>query len=258
VPDLVERLLAPLLEAPSEAGVFCDFDGTVARIVSDPAGARPLEGVVPALAALATRFAVVGVISGRPGAFLQEHLGGHGLFLSGLYGLETVTGGKVQAADEANRWRPVVEGVAERADAEMASGVTVERKGLSVTLHFRNDPEREAEVRPWAERAAADTGLVVHPARMSYELRPPVRRDKGTVLEEVARGLGAACFLGDDRGDLEAFDALDRLASSGTSTLRVVVDSAETPPDLRERADLMVPGPEGALALLHRLLDGLR
>ncbi len=40
---------------------------------------------------------------------------------------------------------------------------------------------------------------------MSVELRPPVKTDKGTVVDELASGLGAACFFGDDLGDLPAF-----------------------------------------------------
>ena len=256
MPDLVERRLAPFLRAPAGAGVFSDFDGTLARIVADPTAARPLDGVVTALAALVPLFGRVGVISGRPAAFLQEHLGGHGLFLSGLYGLETVIEGEVRARPEVERWRPVVEELAGQAEGEIPEGVTVERKGLSFTLHYRNAPGLEPQTRRWAARAAAGSGLVVHVARMSYELRPPVGCDKGTVLEQAAGGLGAACFFGDDRGDLEAFDALDRLAGSGATALRVAVDSPETPTELRERADLVVEGPEGALDVLHRLAAG--
>ena len=250
----VEAMLVPFLEAPTTAGVFSDFDGTLAPIVPQPADARPLDGVVPALAALAARFARVGVISGRPASFLDRHLGGQGLILSGLYGLEAVIDGEVVAAPEAECWRPVVASAADRAEVEMARTVTVERKGLSVTLHYRTDPAREAEVRRWTEAAEASTGLVVHEARMSYELRPPVRCDKGTVLEHEGRGLAAVCFLGDDRGDLEAFDALDRLAAGGAATVRVTVDSLETPQELRERADAVVAGPAGALAFLRHLL----
>ncbi len=46
---------------------------------------------------------------------------------------------------------------------------------------------------------------------MSWELRPPVPTDKGTVVTELAAGLAAVCFVGDDTGDLPAFEALRRL-----------------------------------------------
>jgi trehalose 6-phosphate phosphatase len=89
---------------------------------------------------------------------------------------------------------------------------------------------------------------------MSWELRAPVRRDKGTVVTELAEGLSAACFMGDDVGDLPAFDALDRLDAAGVAVLKVGVRSEEAPVELLERADVVVDGPAGVVDLLRRLL----
>ncbi|MGI8809250.1 MAG: trehalose-phosphatase [Acidimicrobiales bacterium] len=253
----VTELLAPFRADPPGTGVFCDFDGTLAAIVDDPAAARPLPGVVDVLGRLASRYGRVGVISGRPAAFLNTHLGGRGLFLSGLYGLEFVEeGGDVRAVEDADRWRAVVEEVACAAEAGLPPGVAVERKGLSVTVHHRLDPSQEPASKAWTEEQAKATGLIVHPARMSYELRPPVERDKGTVLAEAAEGRRQVCFLGDDRGDLEAFDTLDRMAAEGVTVLRVAVYSPEAPAEMLERADLVVDGPDGSLDVLRRLLSG--
>jgi trehalose 6-phosphate phosphatase len=63
----------------------------------------------------------------------------------------------------------------------------------------------------------------------------------------------AACFAGDDSGDLAAFEALDRLALRGLQTLRIAVASAETPRALLEVADHSVASPEDLLALLNSL-----
>jgi trehalose 6-phosphate phosphatase len=251
----VAELLRPFRADPSGTGVFSDFDGTLAPIVDDPAAALPLPGVVDVLGRLARRYGRVGVISGRPAAFLQRHLGGQGLFLSGLYGLEVVTAdGEVEAAADAERWRPVVEAAAAAASDALPEGVSVERKGLAVTIHFRADPSKEEAVGEWVAGQAESCGLVVHPGRRSLELRPPVERDKGAVLAEAAQGRRQVCFLGDDRGDLSAFEALDRLASGGATTVKVGVRSAEAPEELLERADLVVEGPEGSLAVLQALL----
>ena len=253
----ITELLAPFRADPAGTGVFSDFDGTLAPIVDDPAEARPLPGVVDALGQLARRYGRVGVISGRPGAFLQAHLGGQGLFLSGLYGLELVEDdGDVRPVAEADRWRTVVEAVACAAEAGLPSGVSVERKGLSVAVHHRLDPSREPASKAWAEEQAEATGLVLHPARMSYELRPPIERDKGTVLAEAAEGRRQVCFLGDDRGDLEAFDTLDRMAAEGATVLKVAVESPEAPEEMLARADLVVDGPQGSLSVLRDLLKG--
>jgi trehalose 6-phosphate phosphatase len=241
--------------APS-AGLFSDFDGTLAPIVDDPGSAVPLAGAPEALEALALRYARVGVISGRPGAFLAEHLGGRGLALAGLYGLEVVTPDGVRTVPAAKAWRRVVDEVAGRAETELPPALGIERKDLSVTIHFRVAAGYADLARQWAEDAASQSGLTVHPARMSFELRPPLPHDKGLVLGQSAAGLTHVLFLGDDRGDLEAFDALDRLAADGGAVVaRVAVRSPEAPEELLERADVVVEGPQGALALLHALVE---
>jgi trehalose 6-phosphate phosphatase len=249
-------LLAELAANAGSAGVFSDFDGTLSPIVDDPAAARPIPGAPDVLGRLADRLRMVAVVSGRPGAFLAEHLGGRGLTLRGLYGLEPVDAdGTVRSVADADHWRAVVDDVATRAEAELPPEVSVERKGLSTTIHFRLHPDREDEARRWAEAAASGAGLLLHPARMSFELRPPLPHDKGLVVAELAEGLTHVCFLGDDLGDLEAFDALDDLQEHGATTIRVAVASAESVPELMERADLVVDGPEGVLDLLRELAD---
>lgn len=85
----------------------------------------------------------------------------------------------------------------------------VEPKGLSVTCHYRANPALEPQVTALAREVAAATGLVPRPGRKSVELLPPIRTDKGTVIRNWAAHLRAACYLGDDLGDLAAFAALD-------------------------------------------------
>jgi trehalose 6-phosphate phosphatase len=65
--------------------------------------------------------------------------------------------------------------------------------------------------------------------------------------------MAAVAYVGDDRGDLPAYDALDRLASRGAATLRVAVAGAETPAELVDRADLVLDGPAAVVDLLRRL-----
>jgi trehalose 6-phosphate phosphatase len=197
------------------------------------------------------------VVSGRPASFLVEWLDHDGLRLAGLYGMEAVEGGKVVVHPDVGRWRKVVEEAAHHTEVSGPREATIERKGLSVTLHFRRAPHAEDVVRAWAEVEAARTGLVMHPARMSYELRPPTDRDKGTVVREMGAGRAAVCFIGDDRGDLPAFDALDDLAAAGAHTVRVAVMSSEAPPELLQRADIRVDGPKGVVALLKTLTESV-
>jgi trehalose 6-phosphate phosphatase len=255
----LDALLAPFLAAPERAGVLTDFDGTLSPIVDEPEAARPLPEAVDVLHRLAARYARVAVVSGRPAAFLARRLrldADSRLVASGLYGMEYAQGDQVTTNPRAEEWRGVVHRVACEAEEQVPHEVHVERKGLSVTLHYRVCPEQAVWVRTWAEAAAARTGLLLHPARMSEELRPPVEVDKGTVVAELAEGLSAACFLGDDIGDLPAFAALDRLrAEQGIDTLKVVVASPEAPRVLIDQGDVVVGSPAEALGVLERLLS---
>jgi trehalose 6-phosphate phosphatase len=253
--------LEPFRTAPDTAAVITDFDGTLSPIVDDPAEARPLDGVVDALHALAAVYGRVAVVSGRPVSFLRDRLeldrrARTRLVVSGLYGIEWLEDGVERVHDTATAYRGAVDEAADRAEEAAPEGVGVERKRFTVTLHVRTHPEHSDWARSWARATAHTTGLVVHEGRRSFELRPPVDVDKGHVVTDLIAGRKAACFLGDDLGDLPAFDALDRLAAADTtaSVLRVGVRSAEAPAELLERADLLVDGPEGSLELLRALL----
>ena len=253
--------LAPLQAHPTATAVITDFDGTLAPIVVDPAAARPLAGVPDLLERLAERFGVVAVVSGRPADFLVEHLtgstggGGSRVRLIGLYGMEEAgPDGSIRLDAAATRWLPVVAEVATRIEADAPAGVLVEVKGAAVTIHWRRVPEAEGWVTGRVAEAVARTGLLPHPGRASVELRPPLGIDKGTVVRDLTAGCRAACFLGDDLGDLPAYEALARRADEdGADVVGVAVRDTETAPAVLEAADLVVDGPEGALAVLSWL-----
>lgn len=252
---VLDRRLAPWLSAPATAGVLCDFDGTLSPIVPDPDLAAALPGTAERLATLARRYRKVAVISGRPVAFLAEQLGPlPGVVLAGLYGLETDDGGTIRVAPEAGQWRQAVQDVAAAAEAEAPAGVYVERKGLAVALHARRAPAHAAWIERWAAEQSRRWGLRLQSAKLAVELLPPVPADKGRVVTELAAGLSAVCYLGDDLGDLPAFAALRRLSVQSVATLSVAVRSAESPPELVDQADVVVDGPEGALAWLDQLV----
>jgi trehalose 6-phosphate phosphatase len=247
---------APFLADRAGSAVLTDFDGTLAAIVADPATARPLPGAREALAELSRRFATVAVISGRPASFLVDQLGGiAGLHLVGSYGAEWAgADGDITTDPTVDQWRTAVAEAGARLAAAAPAGVLVENKALSLTLHWRRAPEAE----PWVVNAAVveseRSGLEVHDGRQTLELRPPVPIDKGSVVEQLARGARHACFLGDDVGDLPAFAALDRLAAgTATTVVKVAAADQECPPQVAASADVIVDGPPGALRLLQWL-----
>jgi trehalose 6-phosphate phosphatase len=254
-------LLQPLAAEPDRSALFLDFDGTLAAIVEDPTAARPLPGVPALLVALALRFALVAVISGRPTAFLDEVLGSPpGVTLAGLYGLERALSGPAHRA-----WASVIDEVVAEATATAPEGVYVEPKGLTVTLHWRRAPAQKDWVVAFAAQQHEARDLVIHEGRHERELRPPLDVDKGTVVralvaehDEHALPLRAAAAFGDDIGDLPAFAALDELRTAGVrplSAVRVAAVDAESPPTVAAAADLSVPGAAGAVALLRALSE---
>jgi trehalose 6-phosphate phosphatase len=236
--------------------VIVDFDGSLSSIVDDPAAARALPSARAAVSALVDRVALVAVVSGRPVDFLASELPIAGLALVGQYGLERMVDGRV--VPDA-RVEPYLAAVAAAADEveDALPGLLIERKGaIAVTAHWRQTPEREAEAISVVDELARRHGLETYPTRMARELRPPVAIDKGTAVAALlAPGYDAACFAGDDRGDVPAFEALDRAVADGRlrQAVRIGVSSREAPPELLERADVTVDGPAGLAALLTEL-----
>lgn len=259
------ELLEPFLSAPEEAGIFLDFDGTLSEVVPVPAEARPVPGAADVLERLASRYRVVAVVSGRSAADLSAWL--PGVEIWGTHGAERVHDGNVELSEEAAPWAETVRAAIDAARDRVASlgldGVVVEDKRVVAGLHWRNASDRrraEDELRELAGRLAAAHGLVVADSKMAVELRPPIELSKaGAVLARAREeGLRAAAFAGDDLVDLAAFDALDELARSGVATLRIAVDSDETPEAVLSRADIVVAGPAGAIALLEELASRAR
>ncbi|MEX2459441.1 MAG: trehalose-phosphatase [Actinomycetota bacterium] len=232
------------------AAVFLDFDGTLAEIVRRPELARAVEGAREALETLARRAALVAIVTGRPALDVRSLIDVDAVEVHGLYGMEGDTDPATGALVE------TILPLAEAAAAEFP-GAWVERKGLSAAVHVREteDPDRaEAELGHRLRTLAGDFGLQLVTGKRVIELAAG-RPSKGALVERLVaeRGAEAALFAGDDLADLDAFDALDRLAAAGLGTVRVAVRGAETPPDLLERADVVVEGPAGLLALLRDL-----
>ncbi|MBJ6639207.1 trehalose-phosphatase [Streptomyces sp. DHE7-1] len=257
--------LHTLLAKPRAAVIGLDFDGTLAPIVADPEQARAHPDAVPALAGLAPEVASVAVVTGRP-AEVAVRYGG----FANVPGLEHLT---VLGHYGAERWdaatgevtappphpgvaavRAELPGLLERAGA--GHGTWTEDKGRAVAVHTRraDDPQAAFEaLRGPLTELAARHGLIVEPGRLVLELRPP-GMDKGVALLDHVRrtAAGSVLYAGDDLGDLPAFAAVEELRSEGVPGLLVCSGSTEVT-ELAERADLVVDGPEGVVALLRAL-----
>jgi trehalose 6-phosphate phosphatase len=256
--------LAALLADPGAALLGLDFDGTLAPIVPDPDAARghpDVPGVLTRLAAAGIRVAVV---TGRPAATAVEYAGiadVPGLVVLGHYGLERWEGGNVTAPEdlsavaEARHRLPDV-----LAAAGAPEGTYVEDKGAAVAVHTRRTADPSAAfalLRDPLTALADEVGLVVEPGRFVHELRS-AGGDKGDALRTLVgeRAPSVVVFVGDDLGDLAAFDAVDRLRAGGTPGLLVCSGSTEVTA-LADRADLVVDGPDGVVAMLSAVAEAL-
>lgn len=237
-------------ERLSRSGLFLDFDGTLAEIVTRPELARAAEGARDTLEALCERARLVAIVTGRPALDVRTLLESDAVEVHGLYGME----GRPDPAAAA-----LVETILPFAEAVASEtpGAWVERKGLSLAVHVREAPDpdaAEAEVRAELAAIARRHGLHLLTGKRVVELAAG-RPSKGDLVERLARqrGIEAALFAGDDVADLDAFDALDRLARDGMPTVRVAVRGPETPAPLLDRADDVAEGPAGLVAMLRGL-----
>ena len=233
-------LLERLASAPGEAALFLDFDGVLAPIVDRPDDAAVLPESRAELERLAGRYALVSVVSGRSGDDVRRRVDVNGVVCVGSHGLDV--------EPEAQQWRPQL-----RAFAAEAGWPDTEVKDLSVAFHFRTAENEAAALRALeevADRARAE-GLKARFGRKILEVLPPLDVNKGTAVRRLLAdaGLRRALVAGDDSTDLDAFHAVDGLELA----VRVAVAADESPPELRDGADVVVASPHEFAALLREL-----
>lgn len=236
-------------ERPGSAGLLLDFDGSLSEIVARPELARPVAGAAEVLSRLARRYAVVAIVTGRRSGEVEELVGVPGVRYEGLYGLEEEEG----APPLDPSLRPLAE-----AAAAVEPAAWVEDKGASLAIHYRqaaDPPAARSRLAEVLRHLAEEAGLGLVEGNMVLELVDRDHPMKGAAVERLAarHELEAVLYAGDDRPDLDAFAALDRLAGSGVHAIRVAVRGAETAPELVSAADVVVDGPRGLVELLGQL-----
>jgi trehalose-phosphatase len=234
------KLLARLAEDPSRAAIFLDVDGVLAPIVPRPEDARVPDDIRGELRRLSGRYALVACVSGRAGDDARAIVGVPELTYVGNHGLEL--------EPQADEWAARLESFLAAVDWPRT-----ENKRLSASLHYRDAPDEHAarrELDEIAERARA-AGLVARYGRKVLELVPPLDANKGTAVRHLleARDLQRGLYAGDDTTDLDAFAAIEGLEVG----VRVAVTSPEGPPELRERADIVLDSQHEVVGLLRGL-----
>jgi trehalose 6-phosphate phosphatase len=262
--------LRAIVSDPARALIGVDFDGTLAPIVAEPSLARAHPQAAATLRRLAQSVGTVAIVTGRPPEIAAQLLGftSHeppsNLLVVGHYGLETWTAADgvvrlaqvdLKAMDAVRRALPVL---LEECDAP--AGTAIEDKGLSLAVHVRATADPGAALlalrRPLA-KLAAEHGVRLEPGRMVLELRP-AGTDKGVAIAALVRTRGSrsVCYIGDDLGDVAAFDAVAQLRGRGVKGLAVcsAALTAGSVAELVERADLVLAGPDDVVAFFAALV----
>jgi trehalose 6-phosphate phosphatase len=230
---------------PAEVILVTDFDGTLAEIVQDPAGAGARPESLAALSELVMLLADVVVLSSRPPAQLETLVPISGLRLIGDSGLALPRHAQREALDRFN------------ADAgkllQRVPGSWLEVKPASTAIHFRNTDMSGEQMLVLLQPLLDGARLAAAAGRKVIEVHAP-NAGKGSALAALLPGEdpgGVVCF-GDDENDRSMFEYVCTL---DVPHWCVGVWSPEAPPDLFDHCDLVVHGPVGATAVLEEIVE---
>ncbi|WP_026924547.1 trehalose-phosphatase [Glycomyces arizonensis] len=244
--DELRSALAQLARVP-QLLIACDYDGTLAPIVTDPSQAKPIPESVTALRTLANLPQTkVAVISGRALRDLAalSRLPSE-IHLVGSHGSEFDIGFTRALSSEDQRRRDKL--VAElTAIAERYEGTRVEPKPAGAALHTREAAEADATEAVEEVREGPSTwdGVQTTEGKAVIDLSV-VTTHKGDALDKLRHQLGASAvlFLGDDVTDENAFAHLHG------PDIGVRVGPGST------RAAFRIGDPEDVARLLAHLVD---
>ncbi len=263
-----EKRIEPVRESEFEAmlggfvkkrplALFLDYDGTLAGIAQHPSKAGMTDSMRAALVACAARpDTLVAIVSGRSVDDIRQHVGLDDVIYAGNHGLE-IEGPAVAAYRHPDiaHYTDRAEELAEKLTGILVSGVWVEAKGASLTLHFREaDRSMHHQIANEARQMVREAGFQARDALCAVEARPPIGWDKGHAVLHVLREcfgpgwseLVRTIYVGDDETDEDAFRALSGLGA----TFRV------GPADQPTRARRRLSGVEAVGTLLRWIEAG--
>ena len=262
--------LDAVADNPGGTLLAMDFDGTLAPIVDDPEHSRMHEGAAAALAQLGRTLGKMAIITGRGVAAvrrlgrLDTWSGLERLSILGQYGVE-----RYDADTGLLRMPPQPDLTALQHElagliagmGPCGEGVRLEDKGRAIGVHTRlaSDPARAfAMLEEPVKRIAAAHGLRVEPGRFVLEVRASARSKADALTELISQFRPSrVAMIGDDLGDLPAFELLAELRRGGLICCAVFSGSSEAPDGLTDVADVTCEGPDGVASWLEALAAGV-
>jgi trehalose 6-phosphate synthase/phosphatase len=209
--------LGPFL-SQRHLALFLDYDGTLTPIVDHPSRAVLSPSMRQRVAALAEREDCdVTLVSGRRLEDVRKLVDLESVTYAGNHGLE-IRGPDVEFdhVDVGHYQERALE-LALGLQSIEGSGVWVEEKGASLTLHFREAPHLEHErITAAARRVIHEAGFQARDAHCAVEARPPIGWDKGHAVLHILRSRYGpswsesvrVVYAGDDNTDEDAFRVL--------------------------------------------------
>ena len=253
--DATKRLdgqtLMQFAPSPKKKALFLDYDGTLRGFVNEPSKATPEPRLLDALAQLNQREDLdVYIVSGRPGAFLDQHLGQFGFTLIGEHGYVFKCAGntafELLNPDADLDWMPTVREVFDLYAAS-TPGTHVEQKRSAVVWHYRAaDPEfgqwKAIELIGHLKEAIANVPAAISHGKKIVEVSSQ-QINKGMAVERFIHDNDYAATLcnGDDQTDETMF----RHRQSGAVTIKVGPGTTD--------AEFRIAGPEQ----VHHMLESI-
>ncbi|MDQ4088045.1 MAG: trehalose-phosphatase [Pseudomonadota bacterium] len=195
--------------------LFLDFDGTLVDIVERPDAVVVDPALPEVLLRLQERLdGALAIVSGRPIAFLDRHLGPDRFDIAGLHGLEHRIGGRLVLCnpDDHPRLRVLVKRLSKAVAPK--PGVLIEDKGCSVAIHWRLAPHEKEFALATAHAAieALGSDYRVQHGKAVAEILPSAA-GKGKVIErflhEPPYKGRRPIFVGDDLTDENGFKTVN-------------------------------------------------
>ena len=130
------KALKTVIDVP-RLGIISDFDGTLSAFADAADEARITEESARALDLLADRVTLVALVSGRATADLRKRFERPWLRYYGSHGLDRWQEDSVRIVPAAEEWRTSLQQLLAEFIPPPNSGVYIENKGVTASVHYR-------------------------------------------------------------------------------------------------------------------------
>ncbi len=199
---------------------FLDIDGTLLDLAASPQAVKIPEELVVSLDRLArSPYHHVALISGRSLSDIDHLFPNPLLSKSGNHGAEYYCNHELWLHRWSRRFLTVRSQVLEGISAlpEQFPGLLVEDKQYSMSIHYRHvdAPQHAALANTLKTCLSSMEGIVIHPAKLCWEIRPQPGPTKGDAVKDLSNKVFPLLpspvlpvIIGDDRTDEDAFKAI--------------------------------------------------